>query len=46
MDDFSPPKTCLTTRTENSYWYIDFDKMAIVVESFYKVEVLNLQKLQ
>ena len=27
---FHHRKTCITTKTENSYWYIDFDKMAIV----------------
>ena len=32
---FRHRKTCITTRTKNSYWYIDFDKMAIVVQSLY-----------
>ena len=27
---FRHRKTCITTRTKKSYWYIDFDKMALI----------------
>ena len=30
MDDSSPPKNIHYYKEKNTYWYIDFDKMAII----------------
>ena len=30
MDNFSPPKNMHYYKDKNSYWYIDFDKMAMI----------------